>query len=31
MVQIITMSGGEQISVINQNNNLRQTGWWQIQ
>lgn len=31
MVQIITMSGGQQISVINQNNNTRQTGWWQIQ
>lgn len=31
MVQIITMSGGQQISVINLNNNIRQTGWWQIQ
>ena len=31
MVQLITMSGGQQISVINVNNNVRQTGWWQIQ
>ena len=30
MVQIVTMSGGQQISVINQNNNTRQTGWWQV-
>lgn len=31
MVQIITMSGGQQISVINVNNGIRQAGWWQIQ
>jgi type IV pilus assembly protein PilY1 len=31
MVQLITMSGGQQISVINLNNSTRQTGWWQIQ
>lgn len=31
MVQLITMSGGQQISVINLNNNIRQMGWWQIQ
>jgi len=30
MVQIVTMSGGEQVSVINTNNGTRQTGWWQI-
>jgi type IV pilus assembly protein PilY1 len=31
VVQLITMSGGQQISVINPNNNIRQMGWWQIQ
>ncbi len=31
MVQIVTMSNGQQISVINTNNNVRQSGWWQIQ
>lgn len=30
MVQIITMSGGEQISVINQNNGSRSSSWWQL-
>jgi len=31
MVQIITMSGGQQISVINQNNSSRSSSWWQLQ
>ncbi len=31
MVQLITMSGGQQISVIDANNGTRQMGWWQIQ
>lgn len=31
MVQIITMSGGQQISIIDLNNTTRQTGWWQLQ
>ncbi len=30
MVQLITMSGGQQISIINLNSTTRQTGWWQI-
>ena len=31
MVQIVTMSNGQQVSIINLNNATRQTGWWQIQ
>lgn len=30
MVQIITMSGGQQVSVINQNNGSRSSSWWQL-
>ncbi len=31
MVQLITMSSGQQISVIDPNNTSRQTAWWQLQ
>ncbi len=31
MTQLITMSTGQQISIINPNNNSRQTAWWQLQ
>lgn len=30
MVQIITMSGGQQVSVINQSNGSRSSSWWQL-
>ena len=31
MTQLITMSTGQQVSVINPSNTSRQTAWWQIQ
>lgn len=31
MTQLITMSTGQQISVINPNHNSRQAAWWQLQ
>ncbi len=31
ITQLITLSSGQQISVINPNNSSRQTGWWQLQ
>ena len=31
ITQLITLSSGQQISVINPNNTSRQTGWWQLQ
>ena len=31
MTQLVTMSTGQQVSIINPNNSSRQTAWWQIE
>ena len=31
ITQLVTLSSGQQMSVINPNNTSRQTGWWQLQ